>query len=82
MHTQAIAVGCFLYFIVVFILFYVFFIILFLRLPAKLAAELPVGTACNNFLDGGRTLREAVTTTIIIIIIRPPSTKEIGKRRL
>ena len=33
------------------------------RLPAKLAAELPVGTASNNFLDGGRTLREAVTIT-------------------
>ena len=29
------------------------------RLPAKLAAELPVETACNNFLDGGRSLREA-----------------------
>ena len=31
------------------------------RLPAKLAGKLPVETACNNFLDGGRTLREAVT---------------------
>ena len=56
------------------------------RLPAKLVADLPAGTACNNFLDGGRTLREAVTIIIIIIIImmmmmmiimliRPPSTK-------
>ena len=49
------------------------------KLPAKLAVDLPAGTACNNFLDGGRTLREAVT--IIMIIIRPPSPEEIGKRR-
>ena len=52
------------------------------RLPAKLAGNLPVETACNNFLGGGRTLREAVTIRISIRIIRPPSTKEIGKRRL
>ena len=38
------------------------------RLPAKLVADLPAGTACNNFLDGGRTLREAVTIIMKIII--------------
>ena len=31
------------------------------RPPARLAVDLPVGTTCNKFLDGRRTLREAVT---------------------